>query len=153
MASLCEDAASNRLRADAGDRLFGIAREFNLSWRLRIAVRTRVANSDPASHVPAPERTGTRCQIMSRRSTHLFITLLVALLAGCATPTERRSAPSPRYVLSAAQSWQLNLPDGERFDASGLCLDPNDDLLTVNDRAPAVYRIQFLPGLSNADLV
>jgi hypothetical protein len=77
----------------------------------------------------------------------------MALLAGCATPTERRSALWPRYVLRAAQSWRLNPPGGERFDASGLFLAPNADLLTVNDRAPAVYRIQFLPDLSAADLV
>ena len=95
--------------------------------------------------------------MISRRSTQLYFAsapaLIVALLAGCATPTERRSAPWTRYVLNAAQSWQLNLPGGERFDASGLFLAPNGDLLTVNDRAPAVYRIQFLPGLSAADLV
>src|SRR3989441_1206085 len=94
---------------------------------------------------------------MSSRSTQLFFAsgpaLLAALLSGCAFPTERRSASWPRYVLHAAQSWQLNLPGGERFDASGLFLAPNGDLLTVNDRAPGVYRIEFLPGLSAADLV
>src|SRR5258708_3985824 len=94
---------------------------------------------------------------MSRKSTQLLfasgLVLIVALLAGCATPTEPRSAPWPRYVLNAAQSWQLNLPGGERFDASGLFLEPNGDLLTVNDRAASVYRVQFLPGLNAADLV
>ena len=94
---------------------------------------------------------------MSGKSTRLFFAsgpaLIVALLSGCASPTERRSAPGPRYVLKAAQSWQLNLPGDERFDASGLFLAPNGDLLTVNDRTLAVYRIQFLPGLSAADLV
>src|SRR5256885_14646371 len=92
--------------------------------------------------------------IMSSRSTQLYFAsgpaLIVALLSGCASPTERRSAPGPRYVLKAAQSWQLNLPGDERFDASGLFLAPNGDLLTVNDRTLAVYRIQFLPGLSAA---
>jgi len=77
----------------------------------------------------------------------------MALLAGCATPTERRSAPCPRYVLSAAESWRLNPPGGERFDASGLFHTPDGELLTVNDRALAVYRIQFLPGASAANLV
>jgi len=94
---------------------------------------------------------------MPRRSTQLFIAsgraLAVALLVGCATPTERKSASLPRYVLSAAQSWRLNLPAGERFDASGLFLAPSGELLTVNDRALAVYRIQFVPGVSAADLV
>ncbi len=94
---------------------------------------------------------------MPRRSTQLFIAsgpaLAVALLVGCATPTERKSASWPHYVLSAAQSWRLNLPAGERFDASGLFLAPSGELLTVNDRALAVYRIQFVPGVSAADLV
>ena len=94
--------------------------------------------------------------MMSRRPTQLFFAsgpaLIVALLAGCASPIERKPAPWPRYVLSAAQSWQLNLTGGERFDASGLYLAPNGDLLAVNDRAPSVYRVQFLPGLGAADL-
>jgi len=94
---------------------------------------------------------------MPRRLTPLgFVSgaaLAVALFAGCATPAERRSAPWPRYVLSAAQSWQLNSPGGERFDASGLFLASNGDLLTVNDRTPSVYRVQFLPGSSAAGLV
>jgi hypothetical protein len=76
----------------------------------------------------------------------------VALLTGCATPTEQGSTPWPRYILSAAQSWQLNPPGGERFDASGLFLASNGDLLTVNDRAAAVYRIHFLPGSGAAGL-
>jgi hypothetical protein len=94
---------------------------------------------------------------MSIRATQFYFVsgpaLIAAFLAGCATPTERRSAPIPHYLLNAAQTWQLNLPGGERFDASGLFLAPNGDLLTVNDRAPAVYRIQLVPGLSAADLV
>jgi hypothetical protein len=97
--------------------------------------------------------------MISRRSTPLVfasgLAFVVALLAGCATSTERKPAPWPRYVLSAAQSWQLNLPGGERFDASGLLLAPNGDLLTVNDRAASVYRVQFLPdsGAANLELV
>ena len=94
--------------------------------------------------------------LISRRSPHLLFAsglgLVVALLAGCAIPTERKPAPWPRYVLSATQSWQLNLPGGERFDASGLLLAPNGDLLTVNDRAASVYRVQCLAGSGAADL-
>jgi hypothetical protein len=95
---------------------------------------------------------------MSIRSTQpvsfaLVTALCVALLSGCATPANRALAPWPRYVLNAAQSWQLNLPDGQRFDASGLFLALNGDLLTVNDRGPLVYRVQFSPGSSAADLV
>src|SRR5436309_7939111 len=79
--------------------------------------------------------------------------LAVALLTGCATPPKRASAPSPRHVLEAVHTWQLNLPNGERFDASGLFLVPNGDLLTVSDRGPSVYRIQFLPNANAAELV
>src|SRR5262249_51467286 len=78
--------------------------------------------------------------------------LVAALWTGCATPAERRPATWPRYVLSADQSWQLNLPGGERFDASGLLLSRRGDLLTVNDRTSAVYRVQFLPGQNAVDL-
>jgi hypothetical protein len=82
----------------------------------------------------------------------LGIAFIAALLPGCATSTSHKAATWPRYVLSVAQSWQLNLPEGERFDASGLFLAPNGDLLTVNDRGPSVYRVQFPPGLGAADL-
>jgi hypothetical protein len=75
----------------------------------------------------------------------IFITLAFAvvtgLLTGCAT--SRESTLWPRYPLSAAQTWRLNLPGGERFDASGLFLTPQGELLTVNDRGPSVYRIRF----------
>lgn len=59
----------------------------------------------------------------------------------------------PRQILRAEQTWQLNLPHGERFDASGLVLTRQGELLTLNDRGATVYRIQFLPNQSAADLV
>ena len=59
----------------------------------------------------------------------------------------------PRFTLRAEQTWQLNLPGGERFDASGLCLLPNGDLLTLTDTAPGLYRIQFLAGTNAANLI
>lgn len=46
----------------------------------------------------------------------------------------------------------MNLPKGERFDASGLLLRRKGELLAVNDREAAVYRIDFLSA-TNADLV
>ncbi len=64
-----------------------------------------------------------------------------------------RSAVIPRYFLRAEKTWQLNLPRGERFDASGLALTPKGELLTVNDRAPSVYRIQFQENTNAANLV
>src|SRR5881394_1283810 len=81
------------------------------------------------------------------------VVAVISLVAGCASAPKRDALPHPQYTLQMAQAWQLNLPGGERFDASGLFLVPDGDLLTVNDRATAVYRIQFLPGLSAADLV
>src|SRR5207244_2685180 len=53
----------------------------------------------------------------------------------------------------AEKSWQLNLPNGEQFDASGLLLTTNGDLLTINDRALALYRVQFLEKTNAADLI
>ena len=90
-----------------------------------------------------------------RMRTSLFSgpALVVALLTGCATPPKRASAPSPRHVLEAVHTWQLNLPNGERFDASGLFLGPNGDLLAVSDRGPSVYWIQFRANTNAADLV
>jgi len=79
-------------------------------------------------------------------------TLFVALLAGCATARQKSSALWPRYALEASRRWQLNLPGGERFDASGLCFAPNGDLLTVSDRGASVYRIEFIPNANAADL-
>src|SRR5438552_12482391 len=83
----------------------------------------------------------------------LLHTLFVALLTGCGTTSGRRPASWPRYRLESVETWQLNRPNGERFDASGLFLAPNGDLLTVNDRGPAVYRIQFKTNATALDLV
>ena len=83
----------------------------------------------------------------------VFISLL---LAGCATPpppTTAAPAAPPQYILQAEKVWQLNLPGGQRFDASGLLLTPSGDLLTVNDRGPALYRIEFFPQSAEANLI
>ncbi|MBI3880013.1 MAG: esterase-like activity of phytase family protein [Verrucomicrobia bacterium] len=58
----------------------------------------------------------------------------------------------PQFALVAEQFWQLNLPHGERFDASGLTLLPDGGLLTINDHAPGIWRIRFLAGTNAADL-
>ncbi len=88
-----------------------------------------------------------------RFSAVLVNTLIVALLTGCGTTRERRLASWPRYRLASAETWQLNLPNRDRFDASGLFVAPRGDLLTVNDRGPAVYRIQFKTNATALDLV
>lgn len=46
-----------------------------------------------------------------------------------------------RYVLKPDQAWRLTVPDKEQFDASGLLLMPNGDLLTVNDKRVGLYKI------------
>ena len=58
----------------------------------------------------------------------------------------------PTYTLRAETNWQLNPPEGERFDASALFLRSNGDLLTVNDRHAGIFRIQFLPKTNAIDL-
>ena len=68
-------------------------------------------------------------------------------------PAETPVQTLRRYVLEAEKYWQLNLPKGERFDASGLFRRTNGDLLTVNDRGAGVYKIKFLEGEDAADLI
>ncbi|MGI8965031.1 MAG: hypothetical protein ACR2H1_02965, partial [Limisphaerales bacterium] len=81
---------------------------------------------------------------------------LPVLFFGCATETNIRSSKSqaqtqsilpswPVYKLRSETNWQLNLPNGQRFAASGLFLRKNGELLTVNDRGAAAYTIPFLP--------
>ncbi len=82
------------------------------------------------------------------------LTLLPALLAaGCATSPKQAEADWPRYVLHSELTAQLNLPGGQRFDASGLLLTPSGDLLTVNDLGPTLYRIEMRPDGASADVV
>src|ERR1051326_6962525 len=82
--------------------------------------------------------------------------LLLLGLQACATPQEAELPPPAApalHTLHAEQVLQLNLPDGERFDASGLLLTPRGDLLTVDDRGPTLYRIEFLPQTNQANLI
>lgn len=58
----------------------------------------------------------------------------------------------PRYVLNAESSAQLNPPEGERFDASGLLITSDKSLLTLNDRRLGLYRIEWQPGAPSANL-
>src|SRR4051812_22224151 len=59
----------------------------------------------------------------------------------------------PIHILKPGEVWQLNLPQGKEFDASGLLLLTNGTLLTHNDRAPTLYSIQLEPGAKSANLV
>ncbi len=74
--------------------------------------------------------------------------LAVTLGAGFAVPGTTASHPPSapiRHSLRAGQTWRLDLPDEARFDASALLLLPDGALLTVNDKVPGVYRIEFGP--------
>jgi len=96
----------------------------------------------------------------------IFIALLVAtpafaqsilsgktLAKGAAALLQSERATWPSYVLKPGQSWQLNDPRRGRFDASGLLLLTNGDLLTLSDRGPTLYRIQFTTNTDSAELI
>src|SRR5437870_12353939 len=72
-----------------------------------------------------------------------FPLVLLCSLIGCSSQPapEAHSGSIPRHILSAEGTWQLNPPDGERFDASGLAFTSTGTLLTVNDRGPELYKI------------
>ena len=78
--------------------------------------------------------------------------LFKAVGKGAEALIQSERANWPTYQLKARQSWLLNWSNGQRFDASGLLLLTNGDLLTLTDRAPTLYRIQFRPNSSIADL-
>jgi hypothetical protein len=75
-----------------------------------------------------------------------------------AEPESRGARPPvsgewPRHTLQASSTWQLNLPGGRRFDASGLLLKPSGELLTVNDKEPGLFRVEFPKDGNSANLV
>ena len=78
---------------------------------------------------------------------------LLLLLGGCATPHKPAPTSPAQYTLHAERTVLLNLPGGERFDASGLLLTPNGDLLTISDRGPLLYRVEVLPDRDEANLI
>jgi hypothetical protein len=87
--------------------------------------------------------------------TRLFVLALPALLlaAGCKT-TQQAPGSWPRHRLVAGQTTILNLPNNERFDASGLWLLDTGELLTLrNTHDSILYRIDILPGGKEANLV
>jgi hypothetical protein len=80
---------------------------------------------------------------MDRRS---FIGLLGLGLAGGqldALAAEAKAVSRKRYVLKPDQAWRLTAPNKEQFDASGLLLMPNGDLLTVNDKRTGLYKVKL----------
>ncbi|MBI3192253.1 MAG: esterase-like activity of phytase family protein, partial [Pedosphaera parvula] len=85
----------------------------------------------------------------------LFCRLLLAasLLAVVAAQAQTAKPKWARYSLRAEQTWQLDLPQDRRFDASGLLLSADGSLFTLNDRGAALYRISFCSGEHSAGLV
>jgi Esterase-like activity of phytase len=98
----------------------------------------------------------------------LTSTLVLALALGCGCSDLRSAGPIasgkavekeaaendwPIHTLKATQTWRMNLPGGRPFDASGLLFQRDGTLLSVDNRAPGLYRIQFLPESNAVDLV
>lgn len=71
--------------------------------------------------------------------------------SGCAT-AGNGEADWPRYELRADRWWLLNLPEGQRLDASALLRLPSGELWTINDQRPAVFRITLSTTTNTADL-
>src|SRR5262245_12161057 len=81
-----------------------------------------------------------------------FPFVFLCSLAGCSSqPAPQAQSSIPRHILTADATWQINLPNFERFDASGLAFTSTGALLTINDRGPEIYRIA-LGTNSSADL-
>jgi uncharacterized protein YjiK len=83
-----------------------------------------------------------------------------AATTGAAAPVSQSNSPTTqphggarRIPLQLEGYWQLNLPRGERFDASGLFEQKDGVLLTINDREAAVYKINFRSDTNSADLI
>jgi hypothetical protein len=86
-----------------------------------------------------------------------LVAVASVFISGCAhKPANSKTdsaEPWPCYTLSAEKTWQLNTPRGERFDASGLFLQKNGELVTVSDRNPALCKIRFFDRTNAADLI
>jgi hypothetical protein len=74
-------------------------------------------------------------------------------LTGCfARPTTNNDLNFRYFTLRAEHVWQMNLPEGQRFDASGLFLEKSGALLTESDQQIGVYRIRFNGASRAVDL-
>lgn len=84
----------------------------------------------------------------------LGLGLGLGLVAGCATAPSTPNVTWPRYRLLANQTTLLTPPQHDRFDASGLLLNPQGELLTMRNNSDSrLYRIDFLPGGKEANLI
>jgi hypothetical protein len=83
----------------------------------------------------------------------LSAAVVIALCAAGASFSRAQAPAWPVHTLHAERPIPLNLPDGERFDASGLLRTREGELLTLRDRGPTLYRIELVPGAPAANLV
>ena len=74
-----------------------------------------------------------------------------ALVKGAQALLQTNRPVWPTYTLRCAESWLLG-SNHQRFDASALLFLTSGWLLTLNDRGPTPYRIDFLPGTNVASL-
>lgn len=75
-------------------------------------------------------------------STRLFFLILVVIAFGHSVTSVRGDRDPVQYELRADDYWRVTMPNGMRFDTSGLALDAGGRLLTVHDRNPEVWHIQ-----------
>ncbi|HEX4122520.1 MAG TPA: esterase-like activity of phytase family protein [Verrucomicrobiae bacterium] len=79
--------------------------------------------------------------------------LLLTVTAGCFSRPLSQNAPGfTAYTLRADRIWQMNLPNNQRFDASGLFEERPGVLLTESDQRIGVYKIIFGGSDDSVDL-
>jgi hypothetical protein len=108
-----------------------IAKAMGMALRLLVIIQTAVTSATPSAAQEIPSKPASTTS---------------------SAGTENQPA-WPRHVLRADQTWQLNLPNRQAFDASGLLIKAGGEILTINDRVPSLYRIKFLPNTNSADLI
>ncbi|HEX3720082.1 MAG TPA: esterase-like activity of phytase family protein [Verrucomicrobiae bacterium] len=83
----------------------------------------------------------------------VFVAVVLTFMPGCFSRSLKQNAPDfTSYTLRADRIWQMNLPNGQRFDASGLFEEKPGVLLTESDQKIGVYRIIFGSGYKSVDL-
>ena len=96
-------------------------------------------------------RNSGRLGALARGLVALSLLAQFCLFARTACAADETSKAS-RYALKAEHVWRIDLPDGERFDASALCFDGNGKLLTLSDRGLKIYRLEAPPKSDTAKL-
>lgn len=74
--------------------------------------------------------------------------------AALEAPTNAAPAkPWPIYELRAERTWPLELPRGDRFDASALLRLPSGEFYTLSDQQAGVYRLEFPPATTTTNAI